>query len=356
MKAEQKVKNELAQIEEEELLSWEALMKDRYLLSARQEQSQSMERRILDTAQKVSSIADLLEREGETSSAAMVKRLAQLEEQVSQSTKALQWIMDSLKSQGLTAKDTQSLTSDTADETPDSLDNTPEKGSSYHVNSRQFYYPDSKLTRFPVPEEKVPWKVSFSSYMPTYYTSKENEDHVDGSEPEALDNYRNPGGRTGIRGQGALSRLGPNLIVELVITRWRDSERSVLEYLATRGESQGTLVLPGGPVDSADHLPPRLKRKMGKELYETINANLSEGKKVFEGYVDDCRNTDNAWVEMTVLNIHLDRKSNVIVDINNMVLSSHGDLQWQEVSSKATLSPNQREWLRLVAALHNGKF
>uniref|UniRef100_A0A3Q3E9Q2 Ion transport domain-containing protein n=1 Tax=Labrus bergylta TaxID=56723 RepID=A0A3Q3E9Q2_9LABR len=45
-------KNELPQIEEEELLSWEALMKDQYLLSTQQEQNQSMERRILDTAQK----------------------------------------------------------------------------------------------------------------------------------------------------------------------------------------------------------------------------------------------------------------------------------------------------------------
>lgn len=38
--------------------------------------------------------------------------------------------------------------------------------------------------------------------------------------------------------------------------------------------------------------------------------------------MDDCRNTDNAWVEMTVLNIHLDRKSQVMVDINNTVTSS----------------------------------
>lgn len=37
---------------------------------------------------------------------------------------------------------------------------------------------------------------------------------------------------------------------------------------------------------------------------------------MFDGYVDDCRNTDNAWVENTVLNIHLDRKSQVMVDIN----------------------------------------
>lgn len=34
-----------------------------------------------------------------------------------------------------------------------------EKEDRFHVNARQFYYPDSKVTRFPVPEEKVPWQV-----------------------------------------------------------------------------------------------------------------------------------------------------------------------------------------------------
>ncbi|KAM9342245.1 transient receptor potential cation channel subfamily M member 2 [Pholidichthys leucotaenia] len=347
-------KKDLGHIEDEELLSWEALMKDRYLLSTQQEQSQSMERRILDTAQKVTTITDLLEREEETVSAAIMKRLVQLEEQVNQSTKALQWIMDSLKSQGFSVKETQSPTSAPADETPDYLSKTSATEGGIHVNSRQFHYPNTKVTRFPVPEEKVPWKVSFSLYSPNYY-AQDSDDHVDGSEPEALDNYRNPGGRTGMRGRGVLKCLGPNRNLDLVLTRWRDSERSVLEYLTVWDETQGILMLPGGPVDSADHLPVNLKRTMEKKLYEAINAKLSEGKKVFEGYVDDFRNTDNAWVETTVINIHLATTAQVTVDINNMVRSSHGTLQWMEVSSKARLSSNQRNSLQLVAALHNRK-
>uniref|UniRef100_A0A8D0CLW4 Transient receptor potential cation channel, subfamily M, member 2 n=1 Tax=Sander lucioperca TaxID=283035 RepID=A0A8D0CLW4_SANLU len=308
-------KSELPQMEEEELLSWEALMKDRYLLSTQQEQSQSMERRILDTAQMVTTLTDRLEREDETSSAAMVQRLARIEEQVDQSAKALQWIMDSLKSQGFAAKETQPL-----NESPDIY--TSEKEDGFHVNARQFHYPNSKVKRFPVPEEKVPWEVSFSSYIPAYYASEDSEDHVDG----------NPAGRTGIRGRGALSHLGPNLNADFVLTRWRDCERSVLEYLVVWDESQGTLALPGvspaRPVQSADHTP--LIRTLGKKLYEEIHAKVSEGTKVFEGYVDDCRNTDNAWVETTVLNIHLATTSQMMEDINSMVASSHGALQWQE--------------------------
>ncbi|XP_047456105.1 transient receptor potential cation channel subfamily M member 2 [Mugil cephalus] len=349
-------KNELPQLEEEELLSWEALMKDRYLQSTQQDQSQSTERRILDTAQKVTAIADCLEREEEMDSAAVVKRLAQLEKQAIQSTRALQWIVDCLKSQGFAPTEPQSQTSATPDEATESLRSALERDDGFHVNSRQFRYPNSKVTRFPVPEEKVPWEVSFSSYMPIYYVSEDGDDHVDGSEPGALDNFRNPGGRTGIRGRGALSCLGPNLNLDLVLTRWQDSERSVLEYLAVWDESRGTLALPGGPVDSADQLPLCLKRTLGKKLYETLNEKVSEGTKVSEGYVDDCRNTDNAWVEATVRNIHLDRTSQVMVDINNMVVSSHGYLQWREVSGKARLSSNQRDSLRQVALLHNRKF
>ncbi|KAG7227474.1 hypothetical protein INR49_005288 [Caranx melampygus] len=315
-------KNTLEQSEEEELLSWEALMKDRYLLSTQQEQIQSTERRILDTVQKVTAIAERLEREEEGSFDNMVARLARLEEQVAvQSTRALQWIMENLKSQGVTPEEAQSMrqepTSVSKDETTDPLRNLPENEVGFHVNARQFRYPNSKLIRFPVPEEKVPWEVSFSSYMPV-----DSGDHVDGTASDDVNKYRNPGGRTGIRGQGALSKLGPNLNIDLVITRWQDNERSVLEYLAVWDESQGTLALPG----------------------------------VFEGYMDDCRNTDNAWVQTTVLNIHLSRTSPVMIDINNMMVSSHGSLMWQEVSSKARLSSNQKDFLRQVAELHNRKF
>ena len=36
-----------------------------------------------------------------------------------------------------------------------------------HVNARQLYYPDSTITRFPVPEEKVSWEVPDFNYTLT---------------------------------------------------------------------------------------------------------------------------------------------------------------------------------------------
>uniref|UniRef100_A0A096MCP0 Transient receptor potential cation channel, subfamily M, member 2 n=1 Tax=Poecilia formosa TaxID=48698 RepID=A0A096MCP0_POEFO len=440
---------QLNPIEEEELLSWEALMKDRYLLSARQEKSQSMERCIPDTSQKSGyymanistkylcasqsinhftplSLMGLQPSEVMSFTfvaghyrdnhehthtyndiknvniflrvTTLTERMEKLEEQVTQSNKSLQRIEDILKSLVAPAKETQpQRLSPAASTMPDESSNslrTAEEEDGFHVKSHQLQFPDSKIKRFPVPEEKVPWEVSFSSYMPTYYSSEDGNGRAEGyvlimrqpftdptfnhrSGPEDLDNYRdpviirNPGGRTGIGGRGTLSRLGPNLNLDLVVTRskeleigffrWRDSARSELEFLAVLNQNQRSLALPGGPVDSLDHLPGNLKGILGKKLFEALDAKVSEGVKVSEGYVDDCRNTDNAWVETTVLNIHLDIASQVMVDINNMntyslVISGDSCLQWQEVSSRIRLSPNQRRSLQQVAELHNTKF
>uniref|UniRef100_A0A8C7KVY6 Transient receptor potential cation channel, subfamily M, member 2 n=1 Tax=Oncorhynchus kisutch TaxID=8019 RepID=A0A8C7KVY6_ONCKI len=300
----------LQTLEEEELLSWESFMKDNYLLSCRQQQSQSMEQRTTDTADKVCTITELLQREEATGSVALVKRLTRLEEQVSQSAIALQWIMDTLKAQGLHSKE-----------------EAPQLGEQektfYHVNARRLDYPDSTIPRFPVLEEKVPWEVDFILYNPPVLNG------------DIISNVcRNPGGRTGMKGRGALTCLGPNLILDPVLTRWRDSERSALEFLAVWDQEDGLWTLPG------------------RKHYILVNTSagilvIAEVScctcvlQVHEGYVDDVRNTDDAWVETTVLNIHLDRRSLLMADINRMVrthtqVSSLGCVvlvQWFRVSS-----------------------
>uniref|UniRef100_A0A3B3CWT1 Transient receptor potential cation channel, subfamily M, member 2 n=1 Tax=Oryzias melastigma TaxID=30732 RepID=A0A3B3CWT1_ORYME len=313
------LKTKLNQAENMELLSWEALMKDRYLLSEKQEKSRSTETRIMDTAQKVTSISERLEREEETVSAVMLKRLTTLEEQVNQSTKMLQRIMDSLISKGFAAKEEEPDASNVTDESSVCSRNDSASRNSFHVNCRQYYYPESKVTRFPVPEEKVPWEVSFRSYQPICYASEDGSDCTDGQ--DAPDKYRNPGGRTGIRGRGALGHFGPNLHLDLVLTRCKDSERSTLEFLVICDSSQIIFTLPSGPVERDDHLPETLKQTLGSTLYDAINAKVSVGTKLSKCYVDDSRNTDNAWVETTVLNIHLDRTSQLMVDINTQVIT-----------------------------------
>uniref|UniRef100_H2U1T6 Transient receptor potential cation channel, subfamily M, member 2 n=1 Tax=Takifugu rubripes TaxID=31033 RepID=H2U1T6_TAKRU len=227
---------ELSKSQEEEVLSWEALMKDRYLVSLQREQNGNTERRVQETVQKYNrSHTNTIQRNCLAILCTVV-----------QSARALQWIIDTLKSQDFAAKDAPTL-SFTTDEASGQTISTTEKEDQHHVNARQFHYAGGKVRRFPVPEEKVPWEV-FPSTADVF-------------------EFWNPRGRTGIRGRGALSLLGPNLYSDLVLTRYKD----------------GILVF-----------------------------------QVFGDYVDDCRNTDNAWVEIMVLNIHLDRRSPVLVDVDNV--------------------------------------
>ncbi|XP_018580884.1 transient receptor potential cation channel subfamily M member 2 [Scleropages formosus] len=243
----QQFKVEVPQAEEEELLSWEALMKDNYLAKSRQQQSESMENRIQDTADKVGAVVEFLAGDQEQEFVTMMKRLTHLEEQASQSIKALQWIMNALKLQGYQPKEEAPLFSCDHDESWDEL---AKEGAQFHVNARLLNYPDSTVTRFPVPDEKVPWKVEFSFYDPPVYNAqraaarrKSLQETVD-SDSADLDNYRNPVGRTGMKGRGCLIQLGPNQIHEVVLTRWREGVKRVLQFLALWEESKGCWVLP----------------------------------------------------------------------------------------------------------------
>ena len=66
-----------------------------------------------------------------------------------------------------------------------------------------------------------------------------------------------------------------------------------------------------GMVDAGENVSLTLKREFGeetlnslamneqetKEMEETLNNAFTGGVAVYHGYVDDIRNTDNAWME-----------------------------------------------------------
>ncbi|XP_016108589.1 transient receptor potential cation channel subfamily M member 2-like [Sinocyclocheilus grahami] len=271
-------RQELEQTEEEELLSWEAYMKDNYLASTRQDESQSVEHRIQDTAEKVGVMSELLEREQEMVSATVAKRLAKLEEQVSESTKALRWIVDALKSQGCKSKMQQPLMTGKSSDRDDgeSSGQETDEESAPHTFARQLQYPGSTVKRFPVPEEKVPWEVNFTPYLPPVYNQQDSSD----SDTSVLDKYRNPGGRTGIRGKGSLKSLGPNHILHPILTRWRDAEHKVLEFLTVWEEAEKHWALPGGPVKANEPLAQTLERILGKKLHDKTKSQIEAGEQV----------------------------------------------------------------------------
>lgn len=74
----------------------------------------------------------------------------------------------------------------------------------------------------------------------------------------------------------------------------------------------GEWAIPGGMVDPGEDVSATLKREFTEEALDNItdeklDALWKTGVEIYRGYVDDPRNTDNAWMETVVVNFHDDK-------------------------------------------------
>ncbi|CAL1295976.1 unnamed protein product [Larinioides sclopetarius] len=260
---------------------------------------------------------------------------------------------------------------------------------SLHSLSRESPYPRTKIQRFPVPDKYVPWEVMWLHYEPNTYTMSKSDfmsflqQYVDedilmmkqrGVNKDEIPVYlwnmestdsngvyrnrkswiidsraqlltyrldlddlpRNPMGRTGLRGKGALPRWGPNHNVFAVITRWqrrtsKSSEHSLfgtsdlLEFVETFYMSKKDISLPGGFAWSENHYQviqsvfrmtdestwitaDDMIQFFKQHATATTGSDLSEkdfkSVKIYCGYMDDQLNTDQAWKEVELWHIH----------------------------------------------------
>ena len=72
------------------------------------------------------------------------------------------------------------------------------------------------------------------------------------------------------------------------------------------------MAIPGGMVDPGEDVNETLKREFTEEALDGIDDKTLEklwktGVELYRGYVDDHRNTDNAWMETVVVNFHDDK-------------------------------------------------
>eukprot|EP00043_Microstomoeca_roanoka_P030244 m.25488 g.25488 ORF g.25488 m.25488 type:complete len:312 (+) comp9865_c0_seq2:205-1140(+) len=238
---------------------------------------------------------------------------------------------------------------------------TGQEPAHHHVVTRHFVGPHVECrnsrylhgpARMLVPDDKVSWEVEFPEYDPPEYTAdvvaanpewadkeedlKEIKFNTDGRESyitkyhvDAETNMpRNPMGRTGLRGRGLLGRFGPNFAADPIVTRWKRDQndvilkdakgRNLLELVCIRRKDTGNWAIPGGMVDHGESVTATLKREFGEEalnsvsmldedrmqVAEAIDERFHNGIKIYEGYCDDPRNTDNAWIETTVVVFH----------------------------------------------------
>ncbi|XP_073838055.1 ADP-ribose pyrophosphatase, mitochondrial [Musca autumnalis] len=266
-----------------------------------------------------------------------------------------------------------------------------------HVTCRNNIYPRSELKRFSVPDKYVPWSVSFEEYEPSTYTAA----HIAGqlwADPDLKDeSFRpkwncldgnvnrvsfngeysidangyplNPMGRTGLKGRGLLGRWGPNHAADPIVTRWKrddegnvikhkDTMKNILQMVAIQRRDNNMWAIPGGMVDPGEKVSATLRREFMEEALDSfkdqqmIDDFFAQGTEVYKGYVDDYRNTDNAWMETVAYNFHDDEGNHV----GKLKLSAGDDaakVQWMDVDRNKELHANHLWIIEKVVKLLN---
>lgn len=270
-----------------------------------------------------------------------------------------------------------------------------------HFKCRNGLYPrtQTSIIRQSVPDDKVSWDIEWPEYNPPNFTSEHilNQswadpemgnrnfkplwNEMDGkiSRISFHGNYSieegvplNPIGRTGLRGRGILGRWGPNHAADPIITRWKKvnsiiisdyvSQKPVLQFVAIKRRDCNEWAIPGGMVDPGEKVTSTLKREFLEEALNSLEMSseqksstekkieefFSLGEAIYTGYVDDIRNTDNAWMETTAYNFH-DGSGNFVGSLNLNAGDDAIGVTWLDLSRNLPLYASHSMLLELVS-------
>jgi len=264
-----------------------------------------------------------------------------------------------------------------------------------HARARSPVYPgsDRGVIRQKVPDQMVPWTEAFADYRPPVYThptvaanppwADDDEERRQGIlKYNAVDGQinrqsfetiytvtsahlpLNPMGRTGLAGRGLLGKFGPNHAADPIVTRAvledKGTRKISFEVVLIKRNDNGQWALPGGMVEDGD----TVGRTLGKEFCEEaldskhgLNAEERElaqaiflrdgGRNVYTGYMDDPRNTDNAWIETTAVHYH-DAQGDVFSKVKLTAGDDAGDVAWVKLGPKMELYAAHGALLREV--------
>ena len=268
----------------------------------------------------------------------------------------------------------------------------------YHYRTDTTSY--GQIVRTQVPDNMVPWTVPWSDYRPVEFTAPfvltsswaDRELCEEGFRPGwnmvdgKVDRISHEGeymvgedgsplnimGRTGVVGRGVLGRWGPNHAADPIVTRWKRGEdgalvkdevsgKNILEFVSIERKDSGVWAIPGGMVEPGEKVSSTVKREFmeealdstdtakenAEELREMVEKFFAEGKEVYKGYVDDPRNTDNAWMETVAFSFH----DNIGSLVGQFPLHAGDDaakVYWMELSSKVNLYASHTDIVRRV--------
>ncbi|XP_021185470.3 ADP-ribose pyrophosphatase, mitochondrial [Helicoverpa armigera] len=263
-----------------------------------------------------------------------------------------------------------------------------------HFKCRGGFYPRSNIERFPVPDEKVGWSTECKDYQPHNYTAasihgqpwadpKIGEpgfnpkwNSMDGkvNRVSYMGQYviengypLNPIGRTGIIGRGVLGRWGPNHAADPVVTRWKRNEngeivrdktsnKPILQCVIVKRRDTGEWALPGGMVDPGEKVSATAVREFQEEAMNSLvlaedqkkawfrrfEKFFEEGNVIYQGYIDDHRNTDNAWMESVAYSFH-DNSGSTVGALTLQAGDDAVGVQWVDITPEMTLYASHKQ-------------
>uniref|UniRef100_A0A1B6KX32 Nudix hydrolase domain-containing protein n=1 Tax=Graphocephala atropunctata TaxID=36148 RepID=A0A1B6KX32_9HEMI len=267
---------------------------------------------------------------------------------------------------------------------------------SIHYRCRVKEYP-FLVERVEVSDERVRWDSPWPQYQPPLFTASStlgqpwaDPDLSEGFKPlwncqDGLINRKsyvglykvhegyplNVIGRTGLRGRGVLGRWGPNHAADSVVTRWKRTENKELVrnpesgkqilQLITIQKRSGEWGIPGGMVHPGETVVAAGKREFFEEVlaYEINSSGVlhkffNDGVEIYKGYVDDPRNTDNAWVETVAIHYH---DSGDLFDSVNLVAGDDAcDVSWTDVDRYMELYSGHPKFLHEMTTRLNAHF
>lgn len=180
----------------------------------------------------------------------------------------------------------------------------------------------------------------------------------------------NPIGRTGIISRGLLGRWGPNHAADPIVTRWKRNgtgaleidkitEKPVLQFVAIERKDSGEWAIPGGMVDPGETISTTLKREFMEEAMNALEKDdtqkeeiekiifdfFNKGEEIYKGYVDDPRNTDNAWMETVASNFH-DEDGSTVGKLALIAGDDARNVRWMDINGKLNLYANHIEFIK----------
>ncbi|ODM99027.1 ADP-ribose pyrophosphatase, mitochondrial [Orchesella cincta] len=256
-------------------------------------------------------------------------------------------------------------------------------------------YPFGGPTRVVIPDSKIDWTSPWPEYSPPDFTIKAilngvawadaqlpvkwNQEDGAVNRKSHHGNYLidaegyplNPAGRTGLKGRGRLGRWATNHAADCIITRFKKEDETVcmlegkpqLQFIGIIRGDTGEAAFPGGFIEFGEDGMAAAKREFLEEVFSiddlteeercTLEVELknvfNKGEMVYEGYVDDHRNTDNAWIETEAVNFSLDGlAADVFKNLNFKAGSDANEALWIDVDQNVKLYASHKSIIKIL--------